>query len=80
MTSAMELALSAVISLYPELSQRKLIRFQVRNTQFSAIRVCKLDLEKSVVTNEDDVIVRRRIKFVSGIFRDGGISTGMETR
>jgi hypothetical protein len=80
MTSAMELALPTVISLYPEISQRKLIRFQVRNTQFSAIRVCKLDFEKSVVTNEDNVIVRRRIKFVSGVFRDGGISTGMETR
>ena len=76
----MELALATVISLYPEISHRKLIRFQVRNTQFSAIRVCKLDFEKSVVTNEDDVIVRRRIKFVSGVFRDGGISTGMETR
>ena len=76
----MELGLATVISLCLEISQRKLIRFQVRNTQFSAIRVCKLDLEKSVVTNDDDMIVRRRIKFASGVFRDGGISTGMETR
>lgn len=80
MTSATALACQQLSSVF--ISQRvksKCVRFQVRRAQSGSIRIRKLDLEESVVTNEDDVIVRRRIKFVGGVFGDNRISTGMES-
>lgn len=59
--------------------QSKLIRLQVRHTQFGTVGVRELDLEEPVVSNEDDVVMCCRIKFVGGVLRDSGISTDMES-
>jgi hypothetical protein len=59
-------------------SKSRRVLFQVGGGQLSPIRVRELDLEESVVTNEDDVIVCCGIEFVGGVLWDGGISTGVE--
>ena len=69
---------ATILSLDAEKNLSRLVRFQIRRAQFSTIRICELDLEESVVTNEDDMIVSCRIEFMSGVFRDDWISTGME--
>ena len=57
----------------------KPIRFQVRHAQFSTVGVRELDLEEPVVSDEDDVVVCCRIKFVGGVLRNSGISSSMES-
>lgn len=69
--------MSSVINM--QRFQIKLIPLQVRHTQFSSVGVRELDLEEPVVSNEDDVVVCCRIKFVGGVLRDSGISTRMES-
>jgi len=57
---------STLLSLRPK-SRSRPVRFQVGSAQLSPIRVRKLDLEESIVTNEDDMIVCCGIKCVGGV-------------
>jgi len=43
------------------------------------VGVSELDLEELVVSDEDDMVVCCRIKFVGGVLRDSRISSGMES-
>jgi hypothetical protein len=62
-----------------QLVKSKLVRFQIRHARLGTVGVRELDLEKSVVSDEDDVVVCCRIEFVGGVFGDSGISSGMES-
>lgn len=57
----------------------KLVRFQICHAQFGTVGVGELDLEEPVVSDEDDVVVCRRIEFVGDVLGDSGISSGMES-
>ena len=76
------MALEGQISSVPTSREKakKLVRFQVRCTQFGTVSAGELHLKEPVIANENDVVVCSRIEFVGGIRGEVRVSIRVESR